>query len=95
MVEILLNQWSTTSSADAYKAPEQITLHLQGIAENHPRLGKGPITSSPIVKVNGRRVFTKSGSIYRLGKIDKKFRKYLREIRPQWDWREPITEVKI
>ena len=87
-----INNWSITGSADPYKAPEQVRRCLRGVVDNHPCLGKEKsITTSSIKNVSGRIVYTSSRSIYQLGKIDPGYRKFLKKIRPNWNWRNPIT----
>ena len=90
-----LDNWSVTCSFDPYKAPEQLTSHLRGFVKDHPKLGDSEICTSRIEKVDGRFVQTRSGSIYYLGNIDKKYRKFLKQIRPNWDHRHPITEIGV
>ena len=90
--EIYLKDWSvTTLNNNPYLAPECVELSLAGFACNHPRLGATRVITSPIIDAKGRRVFTRSGSIYRLGAIAPRYRKWLRRKRPYWDWRNPIT----
>jgi len=93
---IRLDNWSTTVDPNPYLAPELQELCLQGTARNHPRFGEARVRTSPIVRastgITGNRfVWTRSGSCYYLGKIDKGFREWLRKNRPNWDWRKPIT----
>ena len=90
-----LSNWSVTSrDNNPYLAPELRTISLKGHIDHHPVLGdrieKGDVVTSSIVEVNGRFVRTKSNHIYKLGKIDPKYRQWLRENRPNWDWRNPI-----
>ena len=88
-----LNKWSTVSeNATPYMAPELIRLSLHGKVDNHPKLGKNKeVTTSTIEKVDGRKITTRSGNLYILGKIDPNFRKFLKRTRPNWNWRKPIT----
>jgi hypothetical protein len=88
---IKLNNWSTTGSFDPYLAPELHKVYLQGFAIGHPKLGDTPVKTSWIVSVRGRLVITYSGSVYKLGRIDPKFRAWLKINRPGWLWRKPIT----
>jgi hypothetical protein len=89
-----LENWSTTSQSDAYTAPECLEIILQGNVYGNPKFRDGDhILTSCIVSMVGRVITTYSGSKYLLGKIDPKFREMLRKIRPNWDWRNPITTV--
>jgi hypothetical protein len=95
-----LNNWSTTFfESNPYQAPETKRLCLQGFVTSHPRLDPEGVLShkkiltSPIVRIEGRTVTTLSGSSYELGNIDPSFRAWLRENRPEWDHRNPITSL--
>lgn len=90
-----INNWSITSSViDVFTAPECRTVCLQGNVTGHLRFEDGEhIYSSPIVGVEKREILTESGTIYKLGKIDRRFRNWLRKNRPNWDWRNPITYI--
>jgi len=91
-----INNWSITSRDDnPYLAPELRAISLKGCINHHPvlgdRSGKGDVVTSPIMEVKGRFVLTKSNHLYKLGKIDPKYRRWLRKNRPNWNWRKPIT----
>ena len=90
---IKLDNWSVISNQfrlSPYTAPELIGVCLQGLAENHPRLGNSFIRTTEIVEVEGRYVKTRSGTVYKLGNIDQKYRRLLKQIRPDWDYKKPI-----
>jgi hypothetical protein len=91
-----IDNWSTTTNVcDAYTAPECQTVCLQGDITGHARFEDGEhVYTSPIVGVEKREILTKTGTIYTLGKIDRRFRYWLRKNRPDWNWREPITFSK-
>lgn len=89
-----LENWSVTFRGDRYTAPELRPPCLQGVVADGPRAGKSVITSR-IVAADGRVVETWSGSKYVLGKIDPKYRAWLREHRPDWDFRNPIDAPKV
>ena len=87
-----LNNWYVSGNADPYTAPECAQPYLKGNVEGHPNFEDGKhISTSPIVDAEGRVVTTRSGSTYKLGKIAPKYRKWLKENRPEWDWKIPIT----
>lgn len=78
-----------------YTAPELVRLYLRGFAHDHPKLGSQEIQTSAVInfhlgKNGARLVTTKSGSVYLLGKINPKYRKWLKKHYPNWNWREPI-----
>lgn len=90
---ITLEQWSTCyASGDIYDAPEVRGTCLNGIVTDHPRFdGSSKVTTTRVVEVNGRIVTTRSGSVYKLGTIDPEYREWLRENRPEWDYKNPIV----
>lgn len=95
MIEVLLNNWSVRPRLfSIYSAPELAEPCLAGDAVGHPKLGDSKVVTSAIVEVlPGRRVKTHTGTIYRLGRIAKGYRKWLKVNRPEWDWRRPISIV--
>lgn len=65
--------------ADPYAAPEQGRVWLVGVVQGHPRLPDGEtIETSPIASADGRLVTTRSGTVYRLGAIDPKYRRWMK-----------------
>jgi len=93
---IILKDWSLIHEGhNAYTAPELFTSHLAGEALNHPKLGKSRVVTSPIVNVKGRIVYTKSGSVYKLGRIDTVYRKWIKKNYGKWDWRNPIIMKEV
>jgi len=90
---VKINNWSIVpNSTDPYLAPELRGISIYGDVENHPKLGSLTVKTSRIEKIVGyRTVQTHSGSIYKLGKISKEYRKWLKKNRPNWNWRKPIT----
>ena len=88
--------WSISKrlgSNDHYRDPAVIPSCLIGRvyghgSDRHPD-GKEIMTSG-IESIEGRLVRTRSGSVYQLGRIDPKYRAYLRETSPDWDYRNPI-----
>jgi hypothetical protein len=90
---IKLDNWSVimnTYKITPYTPPEFIGVCLQGHVENHPRLGCAFVCTSEITEVEGRYVKTRSGTVYKLGNIEPKYRKLLKQIRPDWDYKKPI-----
>ncbi len=80
MTEYRLENWCTRVS-NPYQAPELQSLCLHGEVYNHPSYNEGePIGTSNIVKVDGNRITTKSGSVYVLGEPAKEFVEYCKEI---------------
>lgn len=67
----VIENWSVTSRDDPdlspYLAPECRTVSIVGCCPNRPGFERGLVTS-PVKRVEGRRVFTVNGSRYVLGK---------------------------
>ena len=88
---ILLNNWSVVVKGGLYDAPELQTYHLKGEVTGHPLLPDGEhVMTSYIVCCRDRIVTTNSGNSYRLGKISTAYRKALKAIKPDWNWRKPF-----
>ena len=86
-----LNNWSVVYSGSPYQAPELRSMRLHGIVDNHPRLGKDQcVTTSTIVKAEGRTITTHSGSVYELGDIDPEYASYLKVNKIELDEENPI-----
>lgn len=92
---ILIENWSVSSNATPYTAPELIAPFLVGEVYNHPRFEPGKnISTSPIVAVDGLLVRTYSGSVYRLGTVAPSYLEWLTEHYPNWDPENPIKMRK-
>jgi hypothetical protein len=86
-----LENWSIGSNQNGFTAPEIVKLFLRGSVYGHPKFNDGErVHTSQIVSVHARIVTTKTGSSYKLGKIDKGYRKWLKANVPDWDYRKPI-----
>ena len=70
-------------------------MRLRGYVSDHPRLGCGEVLTSRIIKIDKRTVYTYSGSIYRLGKINPNFKTFLKEVNNNWNWRKPLENLVI
>ncbi|MBU2249069.1 MAG: hypothetical protein KKD77_20145 [Gammaproteobacteria bacterium] len=93
---ITIQNWYVTSKSDPYSAPELMRKVIAGNVYGHDEFTDGtPIYTSSIVEAEGRNVNTYSGSKYQLGKIANGYRKWLKENRPNWDWRNPITTIYV
>ena len=88
---MLLNNWSfTRRTASPFHAPETGVLAAQGTVDGHSRLGRGgDIITSAIDRIEGKNVYTVSGSCYTLGTVDPKFKEYMEENYPGWDENNP------
>lgn len=87
-----LDDWCVTmKDYSPYTPPECITISLHGLVSGHDRFTDGEyVLTSRIVSANKRKIGTQSGSVYTLGYINKRFRKWLKKERPDWDYRNPI-----
>lgn len=94
---IRIDMWSVCFAIhDPWLAPELKGQALHGFVNDHPLFKESSpkrVTTSPITKIDGRKIVTASGTVYILGRIEPKYRKWLRECRPAWDWRKPITLI--
>jgi hypothetical protein len=92
---IKLHNWSVIGSAvDTYKAPELQTKKLRGNVFGHPEFADGDsVKTSTIVKVDGRKIHTRSGSCYTLGRIDQKYRNWMKQNNIIYDAKNPIKVV--
>jgi hypothetical protein len=84
--------WSVKT--DTYAAPELGRNYLQGDVFGHPRHEDGKnVTTSRISKVKGRLVKTRSGSVYRLGRIKPEYRKFLKENGIEYNQHQPVRMI--
>jgi len=76
---------------DRYKAPEQMSDTLRGLVYGHPLHPDGTcVRTTPIVQVNGLEVTTRSGSVYRLGRIHPRYRHWLKAKGLDYDRANPL-----
>lgn len=89
MQETRIENWHITANSTPYQAPECLETFVVG------KLPNGQLVrTSAIVEVSGRSVRTRSGSRYRLGNIDKGYKKWLDKNHMQYDPRNPIKTVR-
>jgi hypothetical protein len=94
-MSIKLEDWSVTSYGSIYTPPENHAKLLQGTVYGHPGHDDGKkITSSPILFVKGRKVTTRSGSEYVLGKPDPKWIVWMRANNIPFNPDQPIKIIK-
>ena len=88
---VRLEMWSVGfEENDGFKAPETLRRILVGFCYGHPEKPDGTrIQTSAIVEANGRLITTRS-RVYRLGRIDPKYRKFLRDTAYPFDPKHPI-----
>ncbi len=89
MTAVRLDNWSVGS--DPYAAPELKRVWLHGVCTGHPHKPDGErVRTSNIKSADGRTVTTESGTVYRLGRVDPGYRKWLREKGLAYDPRAPV-----
>jgi hypothetical protein len=91
-----LQDWFVRFSPNRpYAAPEVSSTCLAGIVTGHPRKRDGKhVITSRIAAAEGRVVTTKSGTRYRLGCINRKYRRWLRKQKLEYKPKQPVT-VKV
>jgi hypothetical protein len=75
------------NGGNPFLAPELCTPYLTGKSEKR---GGKRVSTNTIDAVNGRLVRTKSGSVYRLGRIMPSYRAWMREQGWEYDPKQPI-----
>ena len=83
MIKGVIQDWSVCVS-DPFQPPETRRKCLQG------KLGNKYITTNYIDTAKGRLVTTLSGSVYKLGRISKDYRKWLKKNNLNYDPKDPI-----
>lgn len=77
VIGVTLNAWSVIGSAiSLYSPPEAAFKRLSGIVSGHPttRLNDGrSVHTSRIVKIDGRLITTRTGTVYELGVVHKDY----------------------
>lgn len=88
-----LDNWACVTRSGHYTAPELGKLRLAGRVKDYPSYTKWrPIWATHlIISSSGRTAKTKDIT-YQFGRINPEYRKWLRENRPSWDWRNPIIK---
>lgn len=88
MSGIRLHRWSVTQASDnPFLAPEANPACLLGIRESDGKY----VRTSPIAKVEGKEITTKSGTVYILEEMDPDFRHWLEEEGIEYDPENPVT----
>jgi len=90
-MKYILNNWSVISTADPYDAPEAVKTYLHGTRSEDNKTVK----TSRIVKVNGKEITTKSGSIYVLGTISPEYLQWMKENNIQYNENQPIKIKRL
>jgi hypothetical protein len=78
-----IHKWRTVVT-DPYRAPEMQLARIEGY------LNGVTISTSPPVMSDGRYILTESGSVYRLGTVYPKYRKWLKDHGIAYDKSHPF-----
>lgn len=92
MSAVRIQHWSVAPApGQEYTAPEMASKVLVGKVYGHPRKADGKVVrTSGIVAAQGREVKTSSGTTYRLGAIDPKYRQWMRDNGIEYNPKQPI-----
>lgn len=82
-----LRKWSVSYAGTPYDSPESIRISLRGYRNRE----KKPVLTSYIVKAEGRKITTYSGSIYILWDIDPDFLQWMKDNNIPYNEQAPIT----
>ena len=101
--EYTLENWSVVDSpCDPYIPPECKTKRLMGHCPERARevyyktpreIQKDEITTSPIAKIEGKRITTKSGTVYVLGQVNPDYVSFLKTLGKELDQENPIKWI--
>ena len=86
-----INEWSVGEEPDPWQAPELKRKFLQGMAQLPGDTKVKSIRTSFIRAIEGRFVETESGSVYKLGLIDPKYRVWMKKLGIAYNPKQPIS----
>lgn len=86
-----IEQWGTVARGDAYDAPELHGIAVAGEYFDEEKQRTRYIETSRLVDAEGRRVLTRSGSLYELGAPSPDFLAALKKMGRTFDPENPIT----
>lgn len=87
-MEYILHKWSVTEfgSNNIYMAPELRTKRLAGYRDDETQ----EVITGPIVKVEGKKITTWSGSVYILADINEEYLFWMQDQKIEFDPENPI-----
>lgn len=96
MTQARLDEWAVVYGAsNPFTPPEAAPICLVGRVSGHPRKPDGTrIKTSDIIGVSGKRITTRSGTVYELGNPEEGYLAWLSANRPDWDPENPIKLVR-
>lgn len=87
MTPVHLDNWAVNT--DQYR--QSGSIWLSGDASGHPMHEDGKrVATNYIASVDGRLITTKSGTVYRLGRIRRSYRKWLKDNGIPYDSKQPV-----
>ena len=88
----LIENWRCVSDPLEESIPRQLkSTYIEGFVYDHPAFEDGSfIRTLAIVLAKKKLIFTASGEIYALGKVDPIYKTFALEALPTWDENEPI-----
>lgn len=91
-----LEHWSVHTDDNPYTPPENRNTYICGYVYGNPKFKDGDrVTTSRIIKSEGRVVSTYGGSQYELGTVSVDYAKYLKDNNRTLDETNPIKVVKL
>jgi len=82
-----LEEWAIKSNDSPYIAPECRKIKLTGFRVEDRKY----VTTSTIVKAVGNCIYTRSGSVYILGKVNPDYKQWMKDKKIKFDPNNPIT----
>lgn len=102
--EYKLENWSVVDVPNSpYVPPECKRKCLQGTCPERarevyyklpPEIQKDTILTSPIHEIQGKRITTRSGSVYILGEVDPNYVEFLHALGKELDLENPIKRIE-
>ena len=85
-----LHKWAVVGDGDPWVAPELCSKRLTGYRDKETK----QVVTSPIVKVEGKKITTRSGSVYILEDVSEQYREWLRDSGIPFNPEQPIYHKK-
>jgi len=88
----LIENWRCVSDPVEEAIPRQLkSTYIEGFIYEHPDYKDGsPIRTYAVVLAKKKLIFTASGDIHALGKVDPVYKDFALKHLPDWDENEPI-----
>ena len=86
MAQYHLHKWSVQTETNPYIAPEMRSIQLVGFRDNETKR----VVTSPVVKIDGKTITTRSGSVYLLQDISTEYLAWMMEQGIPYEVENPI-----